>query len=74
MLRTARPAGMPLKGFLLQLAADLFLFALPNQNADSTPERIWITDVGSFYEPLVAVQMVVMQLAFSVRIGRVKTS
>jgi len=45
--------------------ADLFLFALPNQNAGhSTPERIRMTDVGSFYEPLVAVQMVVMQLLF----------
>jgi hypothetical protein len=44
-------------------AAHLSLFALPNQNADhSTPERIRITDVGSFYEPLVAVPTVVMQL------------
>jgi hypothetical protein len=39
-----------------------FLFALPNQSADhSTPERIRTTDVGSFYEALVAVQTVVMQ-------------
>ena len=37
-----------------------FLFALPNQNADHfAPERIRITQVGSFYEPLVVVQTVV---------------
>jgi hypothetical protein len=40
-----------------------FLFALPNQNADhSAPERTRITDLASFYEPLVAVQAVLMQL------------
>ena len=35
-----------------------FLFALPNQNADHfAPERIRITQVGSFYEPLVVVHI-----------------
>src|SRR4029453_753607 len=44
-------------------AVHLFLFALPNQNADhSTPERVRITEGGSFHEPLVAVQTVVIQL------------
>jgi hypothetical protein len=44
-------------------AAHLLLFALPNQNADhSTPERIRITDVASFYEPIVAVKAIVMHL------------
>src|SRR6516164_631023 len=40
-----------------------WLFALPNQNADhSTPECIRITEVGSFDEPLVPVETVLMQL------------
>src|SRR5258707_451992 len=43
--------------------AHLLLFALPNENADhSTPERIRIAELGSFNEPLVAIQTVVMQL------------
>src|SRR6266571_2633743 len=46
-----------------KVAPHLLLFALPNQNADhSTPERIRIAEVGSFNEPLVPIQTVVMQL------------
>ena len=46
----------------VETAEHLFLFALPNQNADhSAPERIGITVVGNFHEALVAVQTVVMQ-------------
>ena len=44
-------------------AMHLLLFSLPNENADhSTPERIRIAELGSFNEPLLAIQTVVMQL------------
>ncbi len=54
---------VPPRGRVPKAAANLFLFALPNQNADhSASERIRMTELGRFYEPLVAVQTIVMQL------------